>query len=64
LKSFPGTSRLVKLCVKDRAAVRESLEEILSWDFERVVVSHGEIITENAKETLRQVLAWGLAPAS
>lgn len=64
LKSFPGTSRLVKLCVKDRVAVRQSLEEMMAWDFDQVVVSHGELITENAKDTLRRVLAWGLEPAS
>jgi hypothetical protein len=62
LKAFPGTSRLVKLCVKDRVAVRESLAEVMSWDFDQVVVSHGEVITDNAKETLRRALDWGLAP--
>lgn len=63
LKSFPGTSRLVKLCVKDREAVRKSMAAVMSWDFDQVVVSHGEIITEDAKTTLRRALAWGLEPA-
>ncbi len=60
LKAFPGTSRLVKLCVKDARAVRASLEEILAWEFDQVVVSHGEVITVEAKNTLRRVLHWGL----
>lgn len=62
LKTFPGTSRLVKWCVKDRAAVQSSLAKMMTWDFDQVVVNHGEVITENAKETLREALAWGLRP--
>ena len=62
LKTFPGTSRLVQWCVKDPAAVQSSLAKMMTWDFDQVVVSHGAVITENAKETLREALAWGLRP--
>jgi hypothetical protein len=41
---------------KDKAAARSSLEEILEWDFDKIVLSHGDNITENAKERARQ--AW------
>ncbi len=41
---------------KDKAAARVSLRRILSWDFQRVVMAHGEPITENARESLEQ--AW------
>lgn len=40
----------------DRDAARRCLERILSWDFERIVVSHGELIVDDAKSTARR--AW------
>ena len=30
--------------IRDRAAARSSLQRILEWDFDRVVVTHGENI--------------------
>ena len=40
----------------DKARVREGLERILAWDFERVILSHGDIITRNARHIVAQ--AW------
>lgn len=40
----------------DKAAARSSLEEVLAWDFDRIVLSHGDNITEHAKERARR--AW------
>jgi hypothetical protein len=41
---------------KDRAAARKSLQRILDWDFERVIMSHGDLINEDAKAIARE--AW------
>ena len=41
---------------KDKAAARKSLERILDWDFERVILSHGDLIDEDAKAIARE--AW------
>jgi hypothetical protein len=41
---------------KDKVAARASLEKILEWDFDKIVLSHGDNITECAKEKARQ--AW------
>lgn len=41
---------------KDKAAGRESLERILEWDFGRIVIAHGDLIEENAREVART--AW------
>jgi hypothetical protein len=45
----------------DKARVREGMDRILAWDFERVIVSHGDVITRDARQTVtrawRQVLA-------
>ncbi len=35
---------------KDKKAASKSLKRILSWDFERIIISHGDLIEENAKE--------------
>ncbi len=60
LTAFPGTSRLLRFMVKDRGALAASIEDMLSRDFERVLCSHGETITADAKTTLRGALAWAL----
>jgi hypothetical protein len=51
-------SRIWRLLVKDRAAARGSISRILEWDFERVVVAHGEVVTEDARERARHALSW------
>ena len=34
----------------DRAAAAESLRRILAWDFERIILSHGDLISHDARE--------------
>ncbi|MCF3652479.1 hypothetical protein [Synoicihabitans lomoniglobus] len=58
ITSFPATSRLIRMLVRDRAALKASLESMLAWDFERVVVGHGEMIVEHPRVTLGRVLDW------
>ena len=41
---------------KDRATARAALERILAWDFDRVVIAHGDLIERDAKSVLRR--AW------
>jgi hypothetical protein len=40
----------------DKARVRECMERMLAWDFERVILSHGDIITRDARQVVAQ--AW------
>lgn len=42
----------------DKSAARASLATILEWDFDKIVLSHGDNITEDAKSQARQ--AWTL----
>lgn len=44
--------------MKDRAAVRESIDTILSWDFDRVIVGHGRNIETGGKEAFRAAFAF------
>jgi hypothetical protein len=41
---------------KDKAAARLSLNRILQWDFERVIIAHGDLIETDANAVLRK--AW------
>lgn len=38
--------------VKDGAAFRRSIEEVLAWDFDRVAMAHGEIVERNGHAML------------
>jgi hypothetical protein len=41
-----------------RKAGREALEKILSWDFDRIVLAHGELIMHEPKATIRKAWRW------
>lgn len=50
-----GPSRIFKsLLLGDKAALAKSVEHILGWDFERVVMGHGEVQETDAKEQFRE----------
>lgn len=42
-------SRLMRSLVRDRAKVAAALEQILAWDFDRLVVAHGHVLKRDAK---------------
>lgn len=54
-------SRLDPLLIRDRSAARRSLEQILAWDFDRVVVAHGDVLESGGPERLRAGYRWLLA---
>lgn len=53
-----GPSRLVKLLMRDKAAVRKSIDRILEWDFDRVVMNHGAVVEKDGRARLRDAFAW------
>jgi hypothetical protein len=54
-----GPSRLMRhVLTRDHAALRASLERILAWDFERVIVTHGDVLERGGKPALRAGFAW------
>jgi len=40
----------------DKSIVKRGLETILSWDFDRIILAHGNLIESNAKAVLNK--AW------
>jgi hypothetical protein len=52
----PGISKLVFFAADDREALRDSYERLLDWDFRRIVLSHGQLLEDDARETLRRIV--------
>jgi len=57
-----GPTRFERLLVRDRAAARASLEQILALDFDRIIVAHGRVLETAGPEALRHGFSW-LLPA-
>jgi hypothetical protein len=53
-----GPTKLDPLLIRDRALARRSMQRILSFDFDRVVLPHGDIVESGGKEQLRRGYAW------
>ena len=51
-------SRMWRFFVKDRAAAAASLKAIMAWDFERIVLAHGDVIEADASEALDRATPW------
>lgn len=54
-------TRLDPFLIRDRSAARRSLEQILAWDFDRVVVAHGDVLESGGRDALRTGYRWLLA---
>ena len=53
-----GVGLDIRLSFRNRALARESLERLLSWDFERVIIAHGPCIKADAKLLVRNAFRW------
>lgn len=47
-----------RLGFRDKAAARASLERVLSWDFDRIVLCHGPIVESGAKAVFREAYSF------
>jgi hypothetical protein len=57
VKAHPDSARLFPLQIKDRTAYDRSVRELLSWDFDRIIVGHREPVESGGKAGLEQALA-------
>lgn len=58
IKGRVGSSALLKLVTKDKAAAAASIDTVLGWDFDNMVVPHGTHVMGDAKARLRDGLSW------
>jgi len=57
VKESPDSARLYPLQIKDRPAYDRSIRELLTWDFDRIIVGHNAVLETNGKQRLKSALA-------
>ncbi len=54
-----GPSRMLRLMMsRNREAARQGIESILRWDFDRVVMSHGQVYDPGGREALERAFSF------
>jgi Domain of unknown function (DUF4336) len=53
-----GPHRLIRRAIRDRKAARESVARILQWDFDRVIVTHGDVLESGGHEKFREAFSY------
>lgn len=53
-----GPHRIARSAIRDKAAARRSLDAILSWDFDRVVVSHGDVLESGGHAAVERTFSF------
>ena len=54
----PGMPLPFRLGFRDKAAARASVERILSWDFDRILLCHGPIVESGGKAVFREAYSF------
>ncbi len=50
----PGWSRLLRWLYDDKKLARQSVDRLLRWDFDRVVLAHGEPLSSGGRAAIEQ----------
>lgn len=53
-----GWHPLLRIAYRDRKRARACVDRLLAWPFERVVLAHGDVLTDNAHALVRAGLGW------
>lgn len=53
-----GPSRFCRSLMQDKPAVRVSLDRILTWDFDRIIVGHGRNVDKGGRQAFRDAFAF------
>jgi hypothetical protein len=54
----PGPTALERFMTKDRAAARVSIDRMLAWNPERIVLAHGDVVSSQGTAVLERAFAW------
>jgi hypothetical protein len=60
----PRAAPELRWLTRDRAEARRALERILSWEFDKLVIAHGELFERDAKAALREAWRFVLGPSA
>ena len=53
-----GWSKLLRWVYRDHTQARADLGRILHWDFDRIILAHGDVIESDGPNNLRQGMDW------
>ena len=53
-----GPHRLMRTLIRDRAAARASVNRILQWDFDRITVTHGEVLESGGRSAFANAFSF------
>jgi hypothetical protein len=53
-----GPHRILRAAIRDRRAARASVERILQWDFDRVIVTHGDVLERGGHDGFARAFAY------
>jgi hypothetical protein len=53
----PASSRLWRWVMRDRSAFATSIDQLASWDFDRIVMAHGAVVESDGRQVLGAALA-------
>lgn len=53
-----GVGLDIRMSFRNRALARESLERLMSWDFDRVIIAHGPCVEEDARSFILDAFRW------
>jgi len=53
-----GPSRLFRLLIRDRKSFKNSFTKIMEWDFERIILTHGDVVESRGKERMKRAFGW------
>lgn len=54
----PGVGWMEPLMVRDRKLARRQVDRLLGFDFDKIVLAHGDMITSDARGTVERAYAW------
>lgn len=54
----PRPAPELRLLTLHQRAARDALEKLLAWDFDRAIISHGELLDRDPKSAIREAWSW------
>lgn len=58
LWGHPRPAPELRLLTLHQQAARDQLEKLLAWDFDRAIISHGELLLQDPKSAIREAWSW------
>jgi hypothetical protein len=55
---YGGVGLEIRLSFVDRKLARRSLEKLLSWDFDKLIIAHGACVEQDAKAFVEHAFRW------